>query len=73
MLAAAQKVFTAWTERQLERRTSDLFWKGSTAFFKLLDELTIARARNHINHSYKDTIKELGRFPERNMRRRFIM
>jgi hypothetical protein len=63
MLAAAQKVFTAWTERQLERRTSDLFWKGSTAFFKLLDELTIARPRNHINHSYKDTIKELGRFP----------
>jgi hypothetical protein len=36
--------------------------KLSAAFFKLLDELTIARSRKHIQKYYKDTIAQLGGF-----------
>ena len=66
MLTAAQKIFTAWARKQSsERKTADLLERLNAAFFKLLDELTIARSRNHINRYYKETIKQLGRFPER--------
>ncbi len=34
-------------------------------FFKLLDELTIARARRHIQTHYRHEMARLGRFPER--------
>ena len=45
-LAAAQKTFTLWAGKQSgERKTKDLLEKLSSAFFKLLDELTIARSR----------------------------
>jgi SNF2 family DNA or RNA helicase len=66
-LTAAQKVFTTWARKQsADRRTSDLMEKLSAAFFKLLDELTIARSRKHIQKYYKDTIALLGGFPIRN-------
>ena len=39
--------------------------KLGAAFFKLLDELTIARSRKHIQKYYKDTIALLGGFPVR--------
>jgi SNF2 family DNA or RNA helicase len=65
-LTAAQKVFSAWARRQgPARKTSDLLEKLSAAFFKLLDELTIARSRKHIQKYYKDTIAKLGGFPVR--------
>ena len=65
-LTAAQKVFSAWARRQGPgRKTSDLLEKLSAAFFKLLDELTIARSRKHIQKYYKDTIAKLGGFPVR--------
>jgi hypothetical protein len=65
-LTAAQKVFSAWARRQgAARKTSDLLEKLSAAFFKLLDELTIARSRKHIQKYYKDTIAQLGGFPVR--------
>jgi SNF2 family DNA or RNA helicase len=64
-LAAAQRTFTNWSKQSGERRTGDLLEKLSSAFFKLLDELTIARSRKHIQRYYKDTIAELGGFPER--------
>ena len=65
-LTAAQKVFSAWARKQgSDRRTSDLLEKLSAAFFKLLDELTIARSRKHIQKYYKDTIVQLGGFPIR--------
>ena len=35
-----------------------------SSFFKLLDELTIARSRKHIKSFYK--IETIGKFPERN-------
>lgn len=34
-------------------------------FFRLLDELTIARSRKHIERFYADSIAEIGGFPER--------
>ena len=65
-LTAAQKVFTQWARKQTpERKTAELLERLSAAFFKLLDELTIARSRKHINRYYKDTIAQLGGFPER--------
>ncbi len=65
-LTTAQKVFSHWARRQThERRTGELLEKLSTAFFKLLDELTIARSRKHIQKYYKASIAQLGGFPRR--------
>ena len=67
-LATAQKVFSIWAKKQThERKTGELLEKLSAAFFKLLDELTIARSRKHIQKYYKATIAELGGFPKREM------
>jgi SNF2 family DNA or RNA helicase len=66
-LAAAQRTFSAWARQQSgERKTKDLLEKLSSAFFKLLDELTIARSRKHILRYYKNSIAKLGGFPTRN-------
>ena len=64
-IAAAQRVFTKWAEKRKNRNTKDLLEKLSSAFFKLLDELTIARSRKHIVEYYSESIKEIGKFPER--------
>jgi SNF2 family DNA or RNA helicase len=65
-LAAAQKVFSFWArQHSSERQTSELLEKLNAAFFKLLDALTIARSRKHIQKYYKQTIAQLGGFPER--------
>ena len=64
-LSAAQSTFAAWAKRGGERKTSDLLEQLSSAFFKLLDGLTIARSRKHIEKYYKDSLQELGGFPER--------
>jgi SNF2 family DNA or RNA helicase len=65
-LTSAQKTFAAWARKQTaERRTTDLLEKLSSAFFKLLDELTIARSRKHVQRYYKDSIAALGGFPVR--------
>lgn len=65
-IRVAQYQFTLWAKTPTARRkTSDLLEKLSGDIFKLLDELTIARSRKHIQTYYKETIKELGGFPER--------
>jgi SNF2 family DNA or RNA helicase len=65
-LAAAQRTFSAWARQQTsERKTKDLLERLSSAFFKLLDELTIARSRKHIHRYYKSSLDALGGFPER--------
>jgi SNF2 family DNA or RNA helicase len=65
-LATAQKVFSQWAKKQThERKTGELLEKLNAAFFKLLDELTIARSRKHIQKYYKATIAQLGGFPKR--------
>ena len=52
-------------QTELRTQTADLSERLNAAFFKLLDELTIARSRNHIHRYYKESIKHLGGFPER--------
>ena len=64
-LAAAQRTFTDWAKRPGARHTRDLLERLSSTFFKLLDELTIARSRKHIEQYYPDSLAELGGFPER--------
>jgi len=65
-LATAQKAFTHWAKKQsTERKTADLLEKLNASFFTLLDELTIARSRKHIQKYYKTSIAQLGGFPER--------
>ena len=64
-LASAQRTFTEWAKKSKTHQTSDLLEKLSSAFFKLLDELTIARSRKHIQKYYRDSIAQLGGFPER--------
>ena len=65
-LTAAQKTFSLWSKKKSgERQTKDLLEKLSSAFFKLLDELTIARSRKHILRFYKDSVAKLGGFSTR--------
>lgn len=63
-LAKAQRAFTTWSKKSI-RITSDLLNSLDSGFFKLLDELTIARSRKHIQKYYKDVVEELGGFPVR--------
>ncbi len=64
-LGAAQQAFNNWAKRSGERKTEELLEKLSSAFFKLLDELTIARSRKHIMRYYQDSVAQLGGFPKR--------
>jgi superfamily II DNA or RNA helicase len=64
-LAVAQRTFTEWSKTTGERKTSVLLERLSSAFFTLLDDLTIARSRKHILKYYKDFIAQVGHFPER--------
>jgi len=61
----AQTHFTQWADpkRNPERKVSRLLDALDSTFFKLLDELTIARSRRHII-SYYGT-KGMGEFPKR--------
>lgn len=64
-LKNAQTIFTLWTDpkKNSKRILKQLLEKLDSAFFKLLDELTIARSRKHIKSFYK--ISDIGDFPER--------
>ena len=64
-LADAQRSFTEWAKSKEKRQTRDLLERLSSAFFKLLDELTIARSRKHIEKYYPDSLKKIGGFPKR--------
>ena len=64
-LAAAQRTFNEWSSESRTRDTRRLLDELSSAFFKLLDELTIARSRKHIQRYYQDSVTALGGFPQR--------
>lgn len=64
-LAAAQRAFTDWSKRGGERRAATLMEALPSAFFKLMDELTIARSRRHITRHYANSLAEIGAFPRR--------
>lgn len=60
----AQKAFNAWSKRSMEERTTDnLLRTLDFDFFEVLDSVTIARSRKHIE-KYYDT-GQVGKFPER--------
>ncbi|WP_246577878.1 SNF2-related protein [Clostridium psychrophilum] len=63
-LRKAQMVFNKWSEHPDEERTVDLFIEMMNMdYFKLLDLVTIARSRKHIEKYYN--IAEIGKFPIR--------
>ncbi|HEY9175898.1 MAG TPA: helicase-related protein [Verrucomicrobiae bacterium] len=65
-LRQAQAHFTNWAKQPPEkRRTSELLPRLGSDFFKLLDELTIARARKHVQKYYAHEMDRLGGFPKR--------
>ncbi|PLC50028.1 ATP-dependent helicase [Pollutimonas subterranea] len=64
-LTVAQKTFMEWARRSGERDARDLMERLSAGFFTLLDELTIARSRKHIQKYYKSSMAQIGQFPKR--------
>jgi len=60
----AQTAFNRWSKLEpAERTTENLLRSLDFDFFTLLDSVTIARSRKHIEKYYN--IDEIGRFPER--------
>lgn len=64
-LSIAQKTFMEWARRSGEREARDLMDRLPASFFTLLDELTIARSRNHIKKYYRSSLEKIGHFPKR--------
>lgn len=64
-LRQAQTQFTNWADpkKNPERSVKNLMEKLDSSFFKLLDEITIARSRNHIKNFYD--VQAVGKFPDR--------
>ena len=60
----AQKAFNAWSKLDAQSKTTDALLKTlDFDFFELLDSVTIARSRKHIEKYYNTA--EIGKFPER--------
>ncbi len=64
-LATAQKTFMEWAKRAGDKDASELMDRLSAGFFTLLDELTIARSRKHIQKYYRASLVKIGQFPKR--------
>lgn len=64
-MQTAQSHFSNWADpkKNKDRRVARLMESLDSSFFALLDELTIARSRKHIE-SYYDK-KRMGKFPDR--------
>jgi hypothetical protein len=60
----AQKVFNYWNKQNDGERTTEMLLKSlDFDFFEVLDSVTIARSRKHIEKYYN--MNEIGSFPER--------
>lgn len=58
----AQKAYNIWAKQpESKRKSIDLVEKLPPDFFKILDSVTIARSRKHIERYYN--IDEIGKFP----------
>jgi len=66
LLKHSQLRFTNWAKARIkeEKSTRDLLNDLDSAFFKLLDALTIARSRKHIIKYYEKEMERIGGFPE---------
>lgn len=66
ILRNAQKAFNDWSKLPIETRTNDELLSrlnNNFDFFKLLDSVTIARSRKHIEKYYN--MASIGKFPTR--------
>lgn len=60
----AQRAFNTWSKREVGERTTDnLLRTLDFDFFEVLDSVTIARSRKHIEKYYNT--EQVGKFPER--------
>ena len=60
----AQRAFNAWSKMDVSQRTTDnLLRTLDFDFFEVLDSVTIARSRKHIEKYYNT--EQVGKFPER--------
>ena len=60
----AQKAFNSWSKLEPEARTTDALLRTlDFDFFEVLDSVTIARSRRHIEKYYNT--EEIGKFPDR--------
>ena len=60
----AQKSFNTWSEWDVDLRTTDKLMRMlDFDFFEILDAVTIARSRRHIEKYYN--VSEIGKFPKR--------
>lgn len=67
ILSEAQRTFNKWSALENSERSTKLLYHNlnkNFEFFKLLDSLTIARSRKHIEKSYD--LAKIGEFPKRN-------
>ena len=61
---SAQKTFNTWSDEDIEYRTTDRLMRSlDFDFFEILDAVTIARSRRHIEKYYN--VSEIGKFPTR--------
>lgn len=63
-LTNAQRTFTKWAKKD-NRQQNQLLESLNSDFFTLLDGLTIARSRKHIEQYYPEVVNQLGGFPIR--------
>jgi SNF2 family DNA or RNA helicase len=66
LLRQSQTKFTNWAKGRIkeQKTTRDLLNDLDSAFFKLLDALTIARSRRHIKKYYANEMQRIGGFPD---------
>ena len=64
LISRTKKEFVKWSVQ--ENKTQENLLNSLNAdFFNLLDELTIARSRKHIQKYYKENLLQIGEFPKR--------
>jgi ERCC4-related helicase len=66
-IAESQRRFTLWADpkKNPHRNVKDLLEQLPSSFFTLLDGLTIARSRRHVERYYKQEMYRIGPFPRR--------
>jgi len=65
LLSSAQKVFTKWAQNADDKNVGKLMEQLPSGLFKLLDNLSIARSRQHIQKYYSSSLEQIGAFPKR--------
>ena len=65
LLATAQKTFALWSKKTNDRNLGNLMEQLPSGLFKLLDNLSIARSRQHIQKYYLSSLEQIGTFPKR--------